>query len=119
MISDGDFPKEEHLLKTGDFRKVYKNGSAHKRDPLFLYRLPNAGETIRVGFSVSSRSIKLATRRNRIKRLLREAYRLNKAKLKKGFDIVIVVRRDPSPALAYKDIEKKFLGVAGEAGILK
>ena len=118
IISDETFAKAERLIKTKDFRKVYKDGRSYKSGFLVLRLLPNAASINRIGFSISARSIKRAFRRNRIKRLFREAYRRNKRNLKSGLDIVFVVRRDTKENFSYIDAERLLLGLSKEAGIL-
>ena len=112
MISDEGLGKKEHLLKTGDFRQVYKKGVFCKRDSFVLYCLANKSEQSRIGFSISSRVVRLANRRNRIRRLFREVYRKRKKELKQGFDIVIVGKRDPGKKIGYPEIEAIFLKLA-------
>jgi len=123
MISDESFPKEEHLLKTRDYRNVYKKGKAvfagdGKRDALILYSLLNGLEKNRFGLSVSSRSIKLATRRNRFKRILREVYRRTKGELKKGYDMVMIVKKDTAKPVSYTAAKALFLELARKSGLL-
>ncbi|MFA6078439.1 MAG: ribonuclease P protein component [Candidatus Omnitrophota bacterium] len=115
MISDETFPKKEHLIKTKDFRKAYKEGVPYRAGPIILYSVRNGSEYSRLGVVVSARNVKLANRRNRIKRLLREAYRKTKKGIKTGFDIVLVVKKDLSRGYFYKDIEKVFLRLIKEA----
>ena len=112
------FAKKERLVKTKDFRKVYQAGCSYKAGFIILKILPNATSTSRVGFSISARSIKRANRRNRIKRLFREAYRKNKTILKKGFDIVFVARRDAKIDFSCKEAEAVLLNLSKQAGIL-
>ena len=112
------FAKQEHLIKTKDFRRVYKEGRSYKAGFVILRSLPNAASINRVGFSISAKSIKRALRRNRIKRLFREAYRKNKKILKKGFDIVFVIRRDFKENFSYIEVQKLFLDLSKQAGIL-
>ena len=118
MSSDEKFPKKEHLLKTGDFRKVYNKGSSVTSEAFVLKILPNALNLNRIGFSISSRSIKKAFRRNRIRRLFREVFRKNKKELKRSFDMTLIVRRDPPKNFSYKDAEDIYLRLAGRAKIL-
>ncbi len=118
MIPDETFAKKERLVKTKDFRKVYKDGRSYKAGFVILRSLPNAGLTNRIGFSISAKIIKRAFRRNRIKRLFREAYRRNKNILKKGFDIVFVVRRDFKENFSYAEVEQVLLNLCKQAGIL-
>ena len=112
------FAKQERLIKTKDFRKVYRGGRSYRVGPVILRLLPNRALTSRIGFSISAKSIKRAFRRNRIKRLFREAYRRNKKILKNGFDIVFVVRRDCKERFSYVDAEQILLSLSKEAGIL-
>lgn len=119
MISDGEtFARRERLIKTKDFRRVYGHGSSYRAGFVILRLLPNAALINRIGFSISAKSVKKAFRRNRIKRLFREAYRKNKKILKKGFDMVFVVRGDPKEDLSYAKAQQIFLGLSKKAGIL-
>jgi len=78
------------LSSPNDFKIVYREGYRVSAGDLRLHILRRQGEGNRVGFSIRGRL--KAVVRNRIKRRLREAYRLNQAQLKKGFDLVIVAR---------------------------
>jgi ribonuclease P protein component len=115
---DETFSKEERLIKTKDFRKVYRDGRSYKAGFVVLRLLRNSASINRVGFSISARSIKRAFRRNRMKRLFRESYRKNKKILKKGFDIVFVVRKDFKASFSYPEAEGLFLDLIKQAGML-
>jgi len=119
MTSDEKFGKKEHILKPSDFRKAYKGGRSFKKNALVLYAFQNKCAESRIGFSISSRSVKNAIARNKIRRRLREIYRLNKTKLKTGFDLVVVVKKDISRETSYKGIEEIFLSLAESARLLK
>jgi len=118
MISDETFGKRERLLKSKDFGRVYKKGISFKKDSVILYCLPSGLEHNRLGFSIASKNIRLATRRNKIRRLFKEAYRRRKKDLNKGFDLVIIVKRDPGKTVSRKEIEEMFLALAKGAKIL-
>lgn len=119
MISDGSLPKKEHILKTKDFTEIYKKGRSFRRDFCILYCRPNGLGHRRIGFSISSRNIKRATRRNRIRRVFREVYRNGRAGLANGIDMVFVVRKDPGKEFGYEDYKRSFdlmtkgLGITG------
>ena len=119
MISCERFRKNEHILKTKDFAHVYKKGRQFKKDSLILYVLPNTFGYNRIGFSIGSRNIKLSTRRNRIRRLLREAFRRRKNELRRGHDLVFIAKKDLGARVFYKDIELVFLKLMKESGLLQ
>lgn len=118
MISDGTLRKHEHLLKTKDFRAAYRKGRSVRQGGLVLYYLPNSLEHNRVGFSISSSVVKLASTRNRIRRIFREIYRLRKQNMRRAFDLVFVVRKSPGKQATYAWAEGLFLDMTKQAGIL-
>lgn len=91
MERDFSFPKRERLSKSKDFKRVYEAGRLICNKYLLLYSLSTQNPYRRIGFSVSKK-IGKSCKRNRIKRLLREVYRLNRPRLKGGVDIVVVAR---------------------------
>lgn len=75
------FKKKEKLKSQKLIEKLFDEGKSVTVFPLRMLYLKTAqddGSTIKTGVSVSKRNFKKAVQRNRIKRLLREAYRLNK-----------------------------------------
>jgi ribonuclease P protein component len=116
--SDESYPKISRLVKTAEFRKIYKSGSSYSSGPFIMKVLPNTIKINRIGFSISSRSIKKASKRNRIRRLFREAFRKNKAKLKQGFDAVLIVRKEAGDRFSYNEAESIFLNLAKKAKAL-
>ena len=84
-------PRSEKLRRPADFNRVYSEGKKIGDARLALFFGPFASENTRLGVSVSKR-IGNAVTRNRVKRLLREAFRLNKHRMKKGYDLLFVAR---------------------------
>jgi ribonuclease P protein component len=73
------------------FAAVYDARTRDTRGPIVVHALPNTLPHCRLGLSVSRR-VGTAPRRNRIKRLLREAFRVMQHDQPGGYDLVIVVR---------------------------
>ena len=86
-------PKSHHLRKPAEFDAVYAARTRESRGPLTAYALPNDLGHPRLGLSVP-RKVGTAVRRNRIRRLLREAFRLMQHDFPEGagYDLVLVVR---------------------------
>ena len=109
-------PKKERLLKQQQFKIVFRNGRRLRHKDRLLVFCENKLNINRIGFIVPKDALKLSTERNRIKRLLREAYRLNKAKLKTGFDIILCAYK---PIVSFLDAAKILLNTLKEAKIFK
>ncbi len=103
---DQGFSKKERLRKRKEFQQVFDKGEKYGNDQLKIYALSNGDSVSRLGLVVG-RKFGNAPRRNRFKRILREAYRLNKNLLSNGVDIVVI----PKPGLTeltLNAIEEKF-----------
>ena len=79
------------LKKNHEFMRVYKKGRFYVGKYITLYTLNNNINKNRLGITVSKKVGK-SVKRNRIRRLIKENYRLVEDKIKHGFDIVFVVR---------------------------
>jgi ribonuclease P protein component len=75
----------------GVFRPIYEAKAKIARGPLVAYAKPNDAGVPRLGVSVR-RDVGNAARRNRIKRLLRESFRLMQHDWPAAYDLVVVVR---------------------------
>ncbi|MDY7108851.1 MAG: ribonuclease P protein component [Planctomycetota bacterium] len=91
-------PRALRLRSSRQFRAVYEARVSHRAGPLVIYACPNGLDQTRLGLSVPRRAGG-AVRRNRIRRLLREAFRLQRRDLPSGYDVVVNVRPHESPEL--------------------
>ena len=98
------------------FRRLYST-SGQANSIMVLYARKNRTGTNRVGITVSKK-LGHAVVRNRVRRRLREAYRLNEAKFQPGWDIVVVARSRCICA-SFQDIVSAYLALAAKAGILR
>ena len=86
--------KRGRLSRSAEFDRVFRQGRSHANRVLVLYGFPRAEDAEpRLGLSVSRR-VGGAVERNRVKRLLREAFEHEAPRLPAGHDIVIVARPD-------------------------
>jgi ribonuclease P protein component len=85
------FPKTRRLGGRGTFKAILNRGIRQARGPLVMVGQVNELGYSRMGISVG-RQTGNAVRRNRFKRLLREAFRVHQHDLPTGYDFVIIVR---------------------------
>ena len=81
----------ESLKNTRQFNFIYKRGKSVVNRYVVMYYVKNRLGYNQVGFSVSKKVGKAVTR-NRVKRLMKESFRLNSENVKVGYDIVFVAR---------------------------
>ena len=93
------FPKRLRLTKRGEFLRVLERGTRVGDRRLLVRVLPNGLDHPRLGLIVSRRHGP-AVRRNRLKRLLREAFRLSLHELPAGWDIVCSPQAEAGDRLA-------------------
>ena len=93
------------LKKNFEFKRVLSRGKCINGKFLAIYVFPNKLNKLRVGFAIGKKAGK-AHDRNRIRRLIRENYRLIEDNLEKGKDIVFVWKNlIPADKIEYKKIE--------------
>jgi len=97
------FGRPSRLTHAREFQAAFAGRVSRTRGPLAVYASPRAraADSARLGLSVSRR-VGSAVTRNRIKRRLREAFRLNRHALPTGVDLVVAVRpHEPLPMADY------------------
>ena len=98
------------------FRRLYST-SGYANSYLVLYAKPNRSSTNRVGITVSKK-LGGAVVRNRVRRRLREVYRLHELQFSPGWDIVVVARRRCVSA-DFQKLTQAYLALAQKANILE
>ena len=96
------FPKEMRLSQRSDIVRVFKNGKVFGSRDERLFVLCN-GMNLNRFLCTFKRGFGKAVQRNRVRRISKEVYRCQKASLKKGFDIVLLLSKYESDFCIWKD----------------
>ena len=109
MKGSFSFSKKERITDPQDFRRVMKLGRRHSSRNFVLFIKKNEKLFHRLGIVVK-KEIGPATFRNRMKRYLREFYRLNKQQIKGSYDIILMVKKGCS-FNRYQEAEEELRGL--------
>lgn len=104
------------IKKNYEFRRLYNRGKNKVSPYLAMYVIEKKQGPRRLGITVSTK-VGCAVIRNRVRRLIREAFRLNESRFSENADIIVVARVRAKDA-TFVQIEKSLLSLAGELGIL-
>ena len=97
----------ESLRKNQQFQFVYRNGKSYANKYMVMYVKKNGLGINRLGISVSKK-VGNSVVRHRVKRLIKESYRLHENIFNSGLDIVIVGRQSAA-TVGYEEVESALL----------
>lgn len=100
-----------------EFRRLYSKGKSAVSPCLAVYCRKNRRTENRLGLTVGTKLGK-AVVRNRVRRRLREAYRVNEERFASGWDIVVVARVRAAH-VPYRELERSLLQLSGRLGLLR
>jgi len=109
--------KMESLKRNQDFQNVYKKGKSFANKYLVMYLMENKQNQNRIGISVSKK-VGNSVVRHRVKRLIKESYRLNNGNFIQGYDI-IVIARTTAKGKSYREMESALNHLAKLHHIMK
>ena len=95
------------IKKNEDFSIVYKKGRSRANKYFIMYAKKNGSDINRIGVSVSKK-VGNSVIRHRIKRLVKESYRLHEKMFNSGLDIVVIARSSAAD-LRFYDVESALL----------
>ena len=100
-----------------EFRRIYAKGKSGVSPYLVVYCRPNRRGNNRLGVTVSAK-LGHAVVRNRVRRRLREIFRLAQPKMKQGYDVIIVARSRAVNA-TYRELTAAYLRVCEKLALLE
>jgi ribonuclease P protein component len=109
--------KRAHSLRRDDFQRVWDNGKSWTHPLIVLRASANGQASSRFGF-VAGKKIGKAVRRNRTKRLLREAVRHRLENISPGWDIILISRAGAEQA-EFKDVDAAVEGILRRAKLTR
>ncbi len=95
------------IKKNEDFSLIYKKGRSRANKYFIMYAKKNGSDKNRIGISVSKK-VGNSVVRHRVKRLVKESYRLHEKMFNSGLDIVVIARSSAAD-LGFYDVESALL----------
>ena len=84
--------KDKSVKKNYEFKRILKRGNSTSNQYVRIACQKNKDGKTRLGIAIR-KEVKSSILRNRLKRVIREIYRLNENKIKKGFDVIILINK--------------------------
>ncbi len=110
-------PRKIIVKQNSDFQRIYRYGRSLANKNMVIYFCKTFHPSQRVAFA-AGKKLGNAVVRNRVKRLLREAYRLHQQEIENDYCLLLVGRAAAVEAKAGA-VEKSFCSLCRRAGILK
>ena len=105
------------MTKTDNFSVIKKSGKRITSGVFVYYICPNSRNVSRLAVVTSSK-LGIACKRNRIKRQVREIFRLNIKRFNQNVDIIAIPQKN-AISMSYSGVEKHFLDILKKGNILE
>lgn len=116
MSTTYSFGPSSRIKKRSDFLKIQSSGHKY-RSKHFLLIISKNNSNTRVGITVTTKVDKRATKRNRLRRRIREIFRLKQPRITKGIDLVIICLTG-STELNFDHVEKEIYFLFKKAKVI-
>lgn len=107
--------RKNRLTKTDNFSVIKKRGKRIVSGAFVYYVCSGGRDVSRLAVVVSSK-LGIACRRNRLKRRVREVFRLNMKRFNQNVDIIAIPQKS-AVSMSYSGVEKHFLNILKKSGI--
>ena len=115
--TDRRLAASQRLTKSADFRVAFEQQNSYVGRFIVMLLRTADDASLRLGVIAGKRTLRRAVDRNRAKRLMREAYRLNRHQFSGVCDVVLIARRQIAKS-SLTTVENDLLRLARKAGIL-
>ena len=112
-----ELPKSSIIRNKFEFNRVYSKGRSYVNQMMIIHVVNSDNVKGKVGFAVGKK-IGNAVVRNRIKRLMREAYRIGQYSINQNISMILIARKPLADAKSYL-VQKAFMNLCKKAKILK
>ena len=114
---DRGLSRRQRLTRSSLFEEAYDQGRKEISRTMVMYLRSGEGASLRLGV-VTSRKVGKAPHRNRVRRLMREAWRLHRHRFSGQVDVVLIARAAAARA-RFAEIESDLLKLARRTGLLE
>jgi ribonuclease P protein component len=118
VAPDLSFPPERRLTQSSKIQEILDEGTIFKGSHCHMFRGERDDRPTRAAFVISEKSASRAVLRNRIKRLMRESFRLQQPNLREGWPLVFLATRSVHEDLTRQDFDREVRSHLRDAGIL-
>lgn len=112
------FQASARIKKSAEFARIQKSGTKLHSKHFLIILAKSDFPGSRLGITITRKVDLRATARNRLKRWIREVFRLNRGRIKGAFDILVIARQNASQC-KYRDIKREILGAFYHRGYLQ
>ena len=105
VTRNNKFSKKFRLSSKDQYAQVFQKGERVPFGPIVFLVKKNNCDYSRLGFAIAKRHVKNAVERNKLRRLIREGFRINKDPLK-GLDIVVLTRNQVNQGAGQFKVDK-------------